>query len=106
MSLRAPLHFCSTVTRWPIVRRMRAHRAAVLRLPLRICAAAGVMMQILNDEPCGLHYRRATITNEHRMLASTIDPSLQQMVLDARSSTLGLAATFTSAQLLGPRLSI
>lgn len=56
MSAEAPLHVCSTLTRWPSSRRKAAQRAAVLRLPVRVCAPAGVTMQILNDEPKRLNY--------------------------------------------------
>src|SRR5688500_15573585 len=106
-SARAPLHSCETSTRWPSSRRKRAQRDAVLRLPLRERAGAGVTREILKAESRAklwLDYNKSTSRMSSSLLpacgARERSGALRQMLTQARERTLCLVSDLTGEQLL------
>ena len=91
----SPRHFCTILTRCPSARRIPCQRSAVIRLPRRVRAGAGVTMRALthrasNVPPATPRRRRATLRQDARSFDAACSASLHVAL---RASRSGRSAT-------------
>src|ERR1051325_5944333 len=95
-SAGVPSYAAATRTRCPSLRRMRAQREAAMRLPVRAVGPEGVIRTIFMDQ--AVHDRRPT--------SGSSAGELVAQLREARHRTERLTEDLSSAELMGPYLTI